>query len=86
MKRSFIIKNELGLHARPISKWLAVFKESDALVNVFKGDKKFNGKSMISLMQTAAKKDDEITVEIIGDSEDILIEELSLLIEDGFGE
>ena len=86
MKKNFVIKNELGLHARPISKWLAVFKDSDVVVNVIKGNKKFNGKSMISLMQTAAKKDDEITVEIIGSLEDILMEELSVLINDGFGE
>lgn len=86
MKRNFIIKNKLGLHARPISKWLSVFKDSEAIVNVVKDDKKYNGKSLISLMQTAAKGGDEITVEIIGESEDILMEELSQLIEDGFGE
>lgn len=86
MEKKFIIKNELGLHARPISKWLAIFKETDVTVTVSKGSKSLNGKSMIGLMQVIAKKDDEITVIIEGASSTELMNQLSLLIEDGFGE
>ncbi len=86
MEKKFIIKNELGLHARPISKWLAVFKDTDVTVTVAKGEKSVNGKSMIGLMQVAAKKDDEILVDIEGDASSELMDALSVLIEDGFGE
>lgn len=86
MVKEFIIKNELGLHARPISKWLAIFKEMDVIVNVTKDGKTFNGKSMIGLMQVTAKKNDLIKVEILGKSEEALMVSLEALIEDGFGE
>lgn len=86
MEKKFIIKNELGLHARPISKWLAIFKDTGVTVTVTKGEKTVNGKSMIGLMQVSAKKDDEILVDIEGDASLELMDALSVLIEDGFGE
>ncbi|GMQ61396.1 HPr family phosphocarrier protein [Vallitalea maricola] len=83
---SAIIKNELGLHARPITKWLEAIKILDADITVICKGKKYNGNSMIGLMSMAAKKGDELSIESEGTDSEKAIKMLLDLIEDGFGE
>lgn len=86
MKAKVIITNELGLHARPLSKWLQVVNKYDVEVEVLKEEKKYNGKSMISLMKMAAQKGDELVIEIKGKDENNALKELIDLVKNGFGE
>ncbi len=86
MENTVCLVNELGLHARPISKWLGITKKYETTIEVTKNGKKYNGTSMISLMSMAAKKGDELTLLASGLDADKVISELSELIKCGFGE
>lgn len=86
MKASVIIMNGSGLHARPISKWLQIVNKYDVEVEVIKRDKKYNGKSMISLMQMGAAKGDELIIETKGKDDEDTLNELINLVKCRFGE
>ena len=86
MKARVVIINDLGLHARPLSKWLQIVNKYDVEVEVLKGNKKYNGKSMISLMQMGAEKGDDLIIETDGKDEEDTLNELVDLIKCGFGE
>lgn len=86
MKAKVIITNELGLHARPLSKWLQVVNKYDVEVEVLKEGKEYNGKSMISLMKMGAQKGDELAIQIKGKDENNALKELIDLVKNGFGE
>ncbi|WP_432403835.1 HPr family phosphocarrier protein [Wukongibacter sp. M2B1] len=86
MKAKVTIINKLGIHARPLSKWMQVVNKYDAEIEVSKKDKKYNGKSMISLMQMGAVKGDELLIETRGKDEIELLNKLVELTKCGFGE
>jgi len=86
MENTVCLVNELGLHARPISKWLGITKKYDSSIEVTRNGKKYNGCSMISLMSMAAKKGDELTLLASGLDAEHVLHELSELIRCGFGE
>lgn len=86
MKAKVIIINKLGLHARPLSKWLQVVNKYDIEVEVFKDGNKYNGKSLLSLMKMGAQKDDELVIEMKGKDESSALNELIELVQNGFGE
>jgi len=86
MKGKVKITNELGLHARPLSKWMQIVNKYDGEIEVLKEGKKYNGKSMLSLMQMGAQKNDELIIETKGKDEEQTLNELVDLVKSGFGE
>ncbi len=86
MEERVQIVNELGLHARPISKWLNVVRKHEIELSVVKEGKSYNGTSMIALMSMAAKKGDALILKASGKQAQAAVSELKALIADGFGE
>jgi phosphocarrier protein len=77
------VKNETGLHARPASLFVKLAKNFDATVEVKKGEKKINGKSMLALLSMSIVKDDEIELIIHGEDEENALEALEDLFNNG---
>ena len=66
ISRKFIIKNKLGLHARPAAIFVENANRFESDIFVKKGDKRINGKSIMGLMMLAAGYVSKITIEIEG--------------------
>lgn len=80
------IKNPTGLHARPAKIFVNCAKQYAAKVAVFHGEKKANGKSLISLLTLGVEHGALIRLEIEGEDEDLALEGLRAEIESGLGE
>lgn len=67
IKKSFIVKNDKGLHTRPateIVKCLAKFKSN---ITLQYGELTVNGKSLLGIMMLAAECGASINVEVCGE-------------------
>lgn len=76
-----VVKDKLGLHARPaglFSKSASNFKSS---VYISKNDKKCNAKSILGVLSLCVKCGDQITIECDGDDESAALESLVNLLE-----
>ncbi|MCS7280671.1 MAG: HPr family phosphocarrier protein [Desulfobacterota bacterium] len=86
VKSKFVIKNRLGLHARPAAIFVKKANEYSSEVRIEKDGKKVNGKSITSLLMLACPFGTEITLEVEGEDEEEAFKELSKIIEEGFYE
>ena len=84
--RTFVISNELGLHARAAASFVKIANRFRANITVKKESVAVNGKSIMGVLMLAAAKGTEITLEASGADEEEAIQELGKLIDDKFGE
>jgi phosphocarrier protein len=85
-KRTAEIKNELGLHARAAAMLVKTSNKYKAKLTLTKDDQQVNGKSIMGVLTLAAAKGSRITLEAEGEDASEMLEELTQLIENGFGE
>jgi len=85
-KKQFVIKNELGLHARAAAAFVKIANRFRSDIFVSKESLKVNGKSIMGVLMLAAAKDMSIDIETEGDDAPEAIEALGKLIEEKFGE
>ena len=85
-KKTFRIKNRLGLHARAASMFVQVANRFDSEISVSKNDQEVNGKSIMGILILAAPKGSEITIKAVGADALKALRALGELIEEGFGE
>ncbi|WP_400164467.1 HPr family phosphocarrier protein [Brevibacillus sp. TJ4] len=81
LTKTFTIQNPSGIHARPATLFVQKATSFPCEVNVIKGSKKINGKSIMGLMTLGAAKGDQITLEISGEQAEEAMEELGKLLE-----
>ena len=86
IKKDIIIKNELGLHARPAALFVQTANKFDSDIYVEKNGEKVNGKSIMGLMMLAAEKGSKIVLTIKGDDAAKALFALEKLLSDKFGE
>ncbi len=84
--RRFVIKNELGLHARAASAFVKIANRYRADIFVSKESVKVNGKSIMGVLMLAAAKGMTIDIEADGDDATEALDALGKLIEEKFGE
>ena len=84
--RNFILKNELGLHARVAAMMVSAASRYDARLTVEKNGEEVDGKSILSILTLACPKGSEITIKAEGLDAELLVAELEGLIENKFGE
>lgn len=84
--KTFIISNELGLHARAAASFVKIANRFRANITVKKDSVSVNGKSIMGVLMLAAAKGTEIIIEADGSDESDAIQELGKLIEAKFGE
>ncbi len=66
----FTISDPAGMHARPAGMLVKKAAAYASDINIVKDGKKVSAKGILGIMGLAAKKGDEITVEISGADED----------------
>lgn len=88
MNTTLKIKNKLGLHARAAALFVQITNkyESEIFVRVKGEQRRVNGKSIMGMMMLAVTCGKEIIIEVTGKDKKKVLEELTTLIEDKFGE
>lgn len=76
-----IVKNKIGLHARPAAKVVAEGNKFKSHMTIKKGDKVVNMKSLLGVLSVGAMCGDEITVQAEGEDEVAAVEAVIKLIE-----
>ena len=80
------IVNKLGLHARAASRLVNCASEWQAEIQITRGARVVNAKSIMGVLTLAASAGTEIVVEADGPDEKPALQAVLALIEDGFGE
>lgn len=86
IKKVAIIKNKLGLHARPASlfvKTAAMYKSRVALI---KDGIEVDGKSIMGVLMLGAEKNSQVEIKVDGEDEKETLEAILSLIERKFDE
>lgn len=81
-----IVKNEVGLHARPASVFVQTAAKFSSDVEVTYGEKTVNAKSILAVLTLGAHKDAEIVVKAEGDDAEDALKALEELVLSNFGE
>lgn len=78
----------MGIHARPATQFVSTVSnfESEVEVTNLSTGSAANGRSIISMLMLAAQKGHRIKLQINGNDEDQLMNELTGLIQNGFNE
>ena len=85
-KRTVVIKNELGLHARAATKFVQLAGKFPCEVTVTKDGHDVNGKSIMGVLMLVASKGTTITIGAKGAQADAAVAALAQLVDDRFGE
>lgn len=86
IKKSLLIQNKLGLHARATAKFVSLATKYASHIDVQHGEQLVNGKSIMGVMMLAASKGTTIEVIAEGEDEAQAIAALEELINHKFGE
>lgn len=70
---TYVIKDELGIHARPAGLLVKEVKKFESTVTIAVGDKKAVAKGIMGIMQLGVEKGNEVTVSADGPDEDAAI-------------
>ncbi len=84
--RKVVIRNRLGLHARPAAELVKLAATFGAEVWVTKGDLRVNAKSIMGVLMLAAEQGVELTIEADGADAREAADALESLVARGFGE
>ena len=84
--RKFKIGNKLGLHARTAAKIVELGNQYKSKLFIKKDGQEVDGSNVIYILTLSCPKDTEIWVRIVGEDSRHLMEELSELFEQKFGE
>lgn len=88
-KITVVLNNEEGLHARPANIFSRIASQFESEIVLYKNNnenKRYNPKSILSLMSMGAAMNDQITIIAEGEDEGKAVLDLQALIENGFSE
>ena len=83
VEKGLIVKNKLGLHARPAALFVQIANKYDAEISVKKGRQLVNGKSIMGIMMLAASRGSKISIIAKGDDARKAVAELEKLVTSG---
>jgi phosphocarrier protein HPr len=86
IERELTIINRLGMHARAAAKFVSLASQFDSEIELEKGARRVNGKSIMGVMMLAASRGSTVRLLIEGDDEQDAMGALAALIESRFGE
>ncbi len=81
-KFSYIIKDQLGIHARPAGLLVKVAANYSSSITIQKGEKNVDAKRLFALMSLGVKNADTVTVTIEGEDEEAAYESMLHFMED----
>lgn len=77
----YVIKDEIGIHARPAGKLVKNAKQFVSNITIQKGDKKADATKLLAILGLCVKKDDNITVQIEGTDEVVAYDQVKEFLE-----
>ena len=86
VEKKFVIRNKLGLHARPAALFVRTANRFQSEITIQKGKHKVNGKSIMGVMMLAAGPGSHITIRIVGSDAQHAMTEIEKLLDSNFGE
>ena len=78
----FVVKSELGLHARPASQFVSMAGRFRASIHVGRGGEWVDGRSILSLLSLAAGRGTTLRIRAEGEDADEAVAALGRLLED----
>lgn len=86
--KSVVIKNKTGLHARPAAEFVSCAKKFHSDIQVRRAGESHgeNAKSMMRILSKCLSQGVKIEISAVGEDEVQAVEELTALVELGFGE
>jgi len=84
--KTFVIKNKLGLHARPAAMMVQTAAKFKSKIKIVKDEQEVDGKSIMGLMTLAACAGSNLKIVADGTDEKEAVDTMGKLIESGFGE
>lgn len=84
--KTVTVKNKLGLHARPSALLVRAATKYRSEFYIEKDGTKVNGKSIMGVMMLAAECGSTLHLIADGVDEEYLLDEISVMITEGFGE
>jgi phosphocarrier protein len=85
-ERQFVVRNELGIHARAASRFAQIASRYAAEIEVERAGIRANGKSVIGLLMIVASQGSTILVRGKGPDAPDALEALASLVDRGFDE
>jgi phosphocarrier protein HPr len=86
IRKTIILENKLGMHARPATLIVKAATKYRSVFKIKKDDMEINGKSIMGVMTLAAEYKSELELIADGVDEEYLIEEIAELFASKFGE
>ena len=86
LKREITIVNKLGLHARAAAKLVTLASSFESDIQLLRGDREVNCKSIMSVMMLAAAKGTRLEIRACGADAEQALERLERLVIGRFGE
>ncbi|HNQ50784.1 MAG: HPr family phosphocarrier protein [Candidatus Omnitrophica bacterium] len=80
VKKTVIVRNKQGLHARPAALFVQIANKFDSRVTVTYNDEKVNGKSIMGILMLGAEQGTEINIEADGKDAEAALAELEKII------
>lgn len=81
VEREFVVRSELGLHARPAGRFVALAGRYRSQVSVSRGEEWVSGRSVLSLLSLAAGPGTTLRVRAVGEDAEEAVMALGTLIE-----
>lgn len=78
----YVIKDEVGIHARPAGELVKEAKKYASTITITKGDKSAVATKLMAVMSLGVKCGEEITVSVEGDDEDSTVEKIKTFLEE----
>lgn len=75
-KFNYVIKDSVGIHARPASELVKEAKKYSSTITITKGDKSAVATKLMAVMSLGVKCGEEITVSVEGDDEDTTVDKI----------
>ena len=80
IKKTVIVKNKQGLHARPAAIFVQIANKFDARITVKRNDEEVNGKSIMGILMLGAEQGSSIIIEAEGSDAEDAVAELEKLV------
>ena len=83
---SFVVRNRLGLHARAATKLAILASRFSCEISISRDGQLANAKSVMGVLLLCGARGTQLVIEAEGEQADVAVQEIGMLIEQGFGE
>ena len=80
IRKKVVVKNKLGLHARPAALFVQTANKFDSQITVEKDSDRVNGKSIMGILMLGVERGSSIIIEAKGEDAQLAIADLERLV------